>query len=186
MIQKFFLTVCISAISLVNAVAADVTAAEPEWAGDVYLVSTDGTSLEDLEIQTIKSKTQASAGMWLSGGLGGSVRTRYEVEKTASPKRLADGNELYFVFKSTDNNVNPKNYFFIFKLEVAKKRRYAEMAKASAFGGTESNAGNSLQFSATKHGESSYLIKVKGLEPGEYGINTMMDPSKFYMFGIDK
>lgn len=186
MLKKFFFTCCICAISIYNAVATEVTVAEPEFAGDIYLVSADGTTLEDLEVQTVKSKTQASAGMWLSGGLGGSVRMRYEVEKTASPKRLSNGNELYFIFKSTDNTINPKNYFFVFKLEVAKKRRYAEMAKSSAFGGTESNAGNSLQFTATKYGESSYLIKVTGLEPGEYGINSTMDASKFYMFGIDK
>ncbi|MBQ0156765.1 MAG: hypothetical protein KBT22_09360 [Bacteroidales bacterium] len=186
MIKRFIASVCLCVMGIMNSVAADITVAEPEFAGDIYIVSADGTELEDLEVQTIKQKTQASAGMWLSGGMGGSVRMRYEVEKTASPKRLSNGNEIYFLFKSTDNSINPKNCLAVFKLDVAKKRRYAEMAKTSTFGGTESSAGNSLPFTAKKYGESSYLIKVTGLEPGEYGINSSMDASKFYMFGIDR
>lgn len=186
MLKKFFFTFCISAISMFNAIATEVIVAEPEFSGDIYLVSADGTALEELEVQTIKAKTQANAGMWLSGGMGGKVRTRYEVEKTASPKRLENGNEIYFLFKSNDNSINPKNCFSIFKLDVAKKRRYAEVASSSTFGGTEVTGGSSLQFSGTKYGETSYLIKVTGLEAGEYGVNSTMDPSKFYMFGIDK
>ena len=84
------------------------------------------------------------------------------VSKGASTTRL--------IIKAKDNNTDPNSFINIFKFEIKGDERRYQLAEAGTLSKTETNNLSSIEYKAKKYGESSYLIKMEGLTPGEYGI----------------
>lgn len=161
-----------------------VSIAEPEYAGEIVYAE-NGNKAVNLETQTIKIKTQGNASLYVTGI--GAVTTRYEVEGVTSPIKIkaSKNDTLRFICSAKDNSENPRDYLCVFKMEQSKKRRFAEVGKASTYGGVESKGNQSLSFTATKYGNHSYLIEISGLKSGEYGFNMTSNPSRVFCFSFD-
>ena len=80
------------------------------------------------------------------------------------------GDILYFRVK--DQDINPKDYLKVIRFEQKKKERYCVVATATLFGGTETGVNESEKFTVERYGEKSFLITLKDVEPGQYGIST--------------
>lgn len=160
-----------------------VTVAEPEYAGEVVFVKEGDKALE-LETQTIKVKAQGNAALYITGI--GAVTTRYEVDGRESPVQIkaTESDTLRFICSTKDNRENPRDYLASFKFQQSRKRRFAEVAKASTFGGVEDKGNQSLPYRATKYGEHSYLVEMWGLQPGEYGFNMASNPKRAFCFQL--
>ena len=72
--------------------------------------------------------------------------------------------------KGANNNTDPNSFINIFKFQVKGNERRYQVAEAGTFSPTEKNNLAAIEYQAKKYGESSYLLTLTNLEPGEYGI----------------
>ena len=77
---------------------------------------------------------------------------------------------LRLILKAKDNTTDPNQFINIFKFEIYKKERRFQLAEVGTLSAAKTNNIASVEFKAKKYGESSYLIQLEDLEPGEYGI----------------
>jgi len=155
--------------------AQEITVAEPEFAEEtLMLVSNTQGELLKRESGTIKTK--AGASLYLTGI--GKVKSRLTLAGPRSANVGITGHSTtQLIIKAKDNATDPNSFINIFKFEVykQKERRY-QLAEAGTLSKTETNNLSSVDYKAKKYGESSYLIKMENLTPGEYGI-VLGDPN---------
>lgn len=140
---------------------------EPEFVGESILVKADNTATP-LEKQLSQSRTVASTGLILSGI--GKVRQQIQIEGCCANVKFGKNEDVKFIIRNVDNNSDPLSIIRVFKFELKKKFRRAEMASVNNFGATKTNNLDYITFTGKKYGTSSYIIKLSAMEPGEYGI----------------
>lgn len=146
---------------------------EPDFIGEVVAVLPDGSTAK-LEKETVQMRTRANAGVLIVGI--GKAKTKIIIESPAAAVRLDPEQPIQFIVKAVDNNSDPISIINVFRFDVTKKRRLAEVASASTFGSVKTNKLERLRFDAVKYGESSYLLTLIDKPVGEFGI-TVSNPN---------
>lgn len=142
--------------------------AEPEFIGETLILESKDSAIA-LEKSPAQIKTNANAGAYIVGI--GSIKTRLTVKKCCSPVRVKQAEQTRLIVRAVDNYTDPLSIVTVFKFESKRKERRAELESESTFfGGTSSNNMKILTFSAKKFGESSYLLTLDNVQPGEYGV----------------
>ena len=79
---------------------------------------------------------------------------------------------MRFIVRAMDNNSDPLSIISIYKFKVKRNKRTVVIAEDNS--GTvmksRTNSKDLMRFNGKKHGTSSYIIELKNLKPGEYGI----------------
>lgn len=170
--KKLLFSLFIGSVLTINIQAQKID--EPDFVGECILVKQD-ESTTPLEKHLSQNRVVASTGLILTGI--GKVRSQIQIEGCCSATKIKKNEEIKFVIKNVDNLTDPLSIIQIFKMEVKKKYRRAELAAVSSLGSAKSNNLDYVQFSGKKFGTSSYLVKLaSNLEPGEYGI-TISNPN---------
>lgn len=148
---------------------------EPNFVGDCLWIKTiDSTAVVEKQQYTIGSKTPG-------------IFILYGTEKSTT--RFNQNKEVKFIVKVQNNNISPEEQIHILKTEYDKKlkkriidsRQYAFLSQL--YDGAKAAA--CLKFEYKKVGTSSFEIKLKISEPGEYAIHTEGCDKSFSLFGID-
>jgi hypothetical protein len=140
---------------------------EPEFIGETLLIKSDN-SVISLDKSTSQGRTVASTGLMLTGF--GKVRNQIQIDGCCSSVKINKNDDIKFIIRNVDNLTDPMSIISIFKFEIKKKFRRAELSATNSFGSSKSNNLEYLSFSGKKYGDSSYLIKLDDKEVGEYGI----------------
>ena len=147
---------------------------EPDFVGECILVKSDN-SIIPLEKQLAQNRTVASTGLILSGF--GKVRSQLQIDGCCANIKIGKSEGVKFIIKNVDNMTDPLAIIKVFKFEVKKKYRRAELASLNNFGSSKSNNLDYIGFTGKKFGASSYIITLSSaLTPGEYGI-TISNPN---------
>lgn len=96
--------------------------------------------------------------------------------KTAAVSAPA-GQDVRLIVRAANNSTDPESFINIFPFEVKGKERRAQLAEVGTLSAAKENSLGQINFQAKKYGTSSYLIVIKDLKPGEYGIS-LGDPDK--------
>ena len=164
--KRFILSSLISMFALMN-VNAQVTVTEPEFAEETLLLISDNEGiLLKRENGTIKAK--AGASLYLTGI--GKVKSRLTLKGVQSVNEVKGSSTTRLIIKGKDNLTDPNSFINIFKFEVTGKERRYLLAEVGTLSKSESNNLSSVEYKAKKYGDSSYLITITDLTPGEYGI----------------
>ncbi len=163
--KKFSLFILSALLFVANAVAQDYP--EPDFIGECFYIKADGSTMK-LEKSRTVARTKANAGVFIAGI--GKVKTEIHIETPASETRIKEKKGVKLVVKAVDNLSDPMSIIRIFKFEKKKNYRRAEIASVGTFTGSKGNDMEYVDFDAKKNGESSYLIIIDKIEPGEYGI----------------
>lgn len=152
---------------------AQVTVAEPEFIGQVLALKSDteGTLLDK---ESAQIKTKAAASLYIVGI--GSTKSRFTLTGGKAKVRLPKAAQTRLIVKAVDNKTDPLQIINVIRFEAKAKQRRALTSKVNTFGGASSNALDRMDFNAKKYGESSYLVVLDNLEPGEYGV-TVSNPN---------
>lgn len=140
---------------------------EPEFIGEVNLVKNDN-SVALLDKETVKIKTKAGASLYLVGI--GSVKSRITIDTPAALTRAKADEPFHLIVRSVDNNSDPLAVVTIFAFDKKGKSRRAEVSSSNTFGGVSEGNVKHVKYDAKKYGKSSYMIKLKNPQPGEYGV----------------
>lgn len=165
------LLACVAGMGVAGAQTPDIP--EPDFIGEVVAIRPDGTTAK-LEKETVEMRTRANAGALIVGI--GKAKTKIIIESPEAAVRLDGAEPIRFIVKAVDNATDPVSIISVFRFDVTKKRRLAEVASASTFGSVKSNKLERLRFEASKYGESSYLLTLLDKPVGEYGI-TVSNPN---------
>lgn len=139
---------------------------EPEFIGEALLIRGDSTT-NQLEKTLATYTVKANATMYIFGM--GTVKARIEVPGAKSAVRTNSG-DISLIVRANDNLSDPMSIISVFKYNIKKGKRRAEIASAGTFTGTASGNLNAVGFTSKKYGESSYMITIPALAEGEYGI----------------
>lgn len=77
---------------------------------------------------------------------------------------------ITLIVKGVNNQTDPNSYIGIFKFEVKGNERRYQTGEVGIFSGEKTNGLGSIEYKSKKYGESSYLLVLENLEPGEYGM----------------
>lgn len=147
---------------------------EPEYIGQVAHIQEDGKHLIlTKEEAQMKTKTSGFGYIPIPGSsLLDKGKTFLQVKGCSSPTKIDKG-KVTFIIRVKDNNEDPKNALGIFKFEAKKKERRFMMAEVGILAGAKATSSfNTVPYEVKKYGESSYLVTIGDLTPGEYGIVT--------------
>ncbi len=182
--QPLFLLILLSVAPAAFGQTDDIKIPEPEYVGNIVYIN--GGKAIPLEKQKASTKAKAGTSLYLTGI--GKVKGSNVVSGLKSPVRIKRQEELQFIVRNTDNDVDPFQVINIFKLEQHQKKdfRFIQTSSSATFSGSSAMEIDFIPFVASKYGEDSYLISIQNnLDPGEYAIT--MDGSRdlFNMFGVD-
>ena len=168
---------CALALSLCSStyVNAQVTAAEPEFSEETLLLTSDSTGVI-LKRENGYVKAKAGASLYLTGI--GKIKSRLTIDGVKSINTTKGQKETRLILKAKDNDTDPNSFISIFKFQIYKnKERRYQLSEVGTLSAAKTTNLASVEFKAKKYGESSYLIKIEDMEPGEYGI-IIGDPNK--------
>lgn len=151
----------------VNLKAQNVTVAEPEFSEETLLLVSDSEGVK-LSRENGTVKTKAGASLYLTGI--GKVKSRLTLAGATSTSKAKGGTTTRLIVKAADNKTDPNSFINVFKFEVKGKERRYQLAESGTLSKSESNSLASVDYKAKKYGESSYLLVLEDLTPGEYGI----------------
>jgi len=154
-------------ISLISGFSSRTQAqvSEPDFVGEGYLLKADGSivSLEK-EIGDYTAGVSWSSNSWNALSI--------EITGGKSPVRFPSNSDLQLVVRAVDNNSDPLTIIDIYKLKAKKNKRTVVISEDNS--GTlmksRTNSKDMIRFNGKKYGTSSYIITLKNLEAGEYGI----------------
>ena len=164
--KKTFISL-IMILCVSNFATAQVKVEEPEFAEETLFLTSDSTGII-LKRESGYIKTKAGASLYLTGI--GKVKTRLTIDGLTSVNSMKVTRTPRFIIKAKDNSTDPSSFINIFKFDIYKKERRFQLAEAGTLSAAKTNNIANIEFKAKKYGESSYLIKIEDLEPGEYGI----------------
>lgn len=170
--KTIFMAVVMCIITINSSMAQGVM--EPEYIGQVAHVKEDGSlSLLAKEEAQMKTKTSGLGYIPLPGSsLLDKGKTYLQVKGSASPNKVGKG-KATFIIRVKDNNEDPKNALGVFQFETKKKERRFMLAEVGVISGMKATTSfNTVPYEVKKHGDSSYLVIIHDLKPGEYGITT--------------
>ncbi|MBQ4387412.1 MAG: hypothetical protein II822_07410 [Prevotella sp.] len=172
--KKIMIALLLSLCSTMCVKAQQVTAAEPEFSEETILLTSDSEGVL-LKRESGYIKTKAGASLYLTGI--GKVKSRLTIDGNKSVNGIKAGRNARLILKAKDNATDPNSFINIFKFDIYKnKERRYQLAEVGTLSATKTSNLSSVEFRAKKYGESSYLIQLDNLEPGEYGI-TIGDPN---------
>lgn len=154
-------------LMVLGCVSAFGQANEPEFIGEVNLVTDDGKATL-LDKEAIQIKTKAGASLYIVGI--GSVKSRITIKSPKAAARVKDGEPFNLIVRGDDNDSDPMAVIDLFQFEVKGKQRRAEMSKSNTFGGTSEGNMKRVKFTAKRYGKSSYILTMPSIGPGEYGV----------------
>lgn len=147
---------------------AQVTASEPEFSEETMLLTSDSEGVI-LKRENGYVKTKAGASLYLTGI--GKVKSRLTIDGNKSLSSIKAGRTARLILRAKDNTTDPNSFINIFKFDIYKnKERRYQLAEVGTLSASKTSNLASVDFKAKKYGESSYLIQLEDLEPGEYGI----------------
>ncbi len=149
-------------------VNAQVTAEEPEFSEETLLLTSDSTGVI-LKRENGYVKAKAGASLYLTGI--GKIKSRLTIDGAKSINATKAQKTARLILKAKDNDTDPNSFINIFKFQIYnnKERRY-QLSEVGTLSAAKTTNLASVEYKAKKYGESSYLIKLEDLEPGEYGI----------------
>ena len=165
--MKRLLSIAFVAIVATNAMAQQATVAEPEFAEQSLVLTSDSTFIM-LPRESASLKTKASASLYLTGI--GKVKSRITLKGENSNVVVKQEPMLRLIVKASDNKTDPKSFISLFKFEVKTNKRQALVAEVGTFSGASENSLSNIDFNAKKYGEASYILYLDNLTPGEYGL----------------
>ncbi len=144
-----------------NINAQELTVKEPEFAEETLILLSD-TYAEPLArengfFQFVRGWSKVKTMLVVDG-----IRSHSYTAKGKSTTRL--------IIKAVDNKTDPNSFINIFKFVIKNDQRRLELSEAGLSGKFKTNNMSNIDYRAKKYGESSYLITITGLAPGEYGI----------------
>ncbi len=157
---------------------------EPEYIGQVVVVNADSTTmLLKKEAVTMKTKTSKWGMIPIPGSsLLDKAKTLLTLKGKAAPVTLPKGT-VTLIVRAESHDKEPRKVFGVMKLDVGKKNRTFLMGESSFVSGTDMTMNYSnVAFVAKKYGESSYMVVIEDMEPGEYAVN--MDFSQMATFSV--
>ena len=159
---------------------------EPDFIGEVYIIDDQGESQQlDKEIAAFTRGVSWKANSWDALSL--------EIEGGKASTRIACKSTIKLIVRAADNNSDPISIIKIYRLNAKKKKRTTILSENNS--GTlmksRTHTKNQLPFSGKKFGKSSYLLTIKDIKSGEYGI-TVVNPNNIdekqtiiSCFGVD-
>lgn len=147
--------------------AQGISVQEPEFAEETLLLTSDSEGVK-LSRESATIKTKAGASLYLTGI--GKVKSRLTLKGRESASKVKGASTTRLIIKAEDNKTDPNSFINIFKFEIKKNERRYLLAEVGTLSKAESNNLASVEYKAKKYGESSYLIILEDLTPGEYGI----------------
>ncbi len=181
--NAFLIIVSCLFANTINAQSTNI--AEPEFSGNiVYVNGTNGSGIK-LEQQTTSVNTRANGAAYVPiyGVFAGKATSKNVVEGSCSPVQIEKKPKMSFIVRVSDNSVDPVTVINIFKLKSEKDTRTLEVASAK-IGSSKSAGIKYLAFNGTKYGQSSYLVEIDNIDPGEYAITLANRRDIFNMFGV--
>jgi len=138
---------------------------EPDFIGEAYLLEGENEHSQlDKEIGEFSSGMSFSSNSWNALSL--------EIQGGQSQTRIQKGVPIKLVVRAVDNNSDPLTIISIYKFKATKKKRKVVLSEDNS--GTlmksRTHTKDMVRFNGKKYGQSSYLINLNDLEPGEYGI----------------
>lgn len=161
---------------------------DPTFIGDAFILKADNSKIElDKEFGDYTKGVSFSYNSWRALSLevsGSKAKTRFS----------QDNKPLQLVVRTSDNNIDPLTTVSIYKLRSKRKVRSVVISEDNSWTLMKSrtHSKNMLHFGGKRYGTSSYIISLKNLEPGEYGIvvssakNTDQSKAVVSCFAIDK
>lgn len=179
--------ICITALFFIvfawQSFSQEISVPEPEFTGIVLLVKPDGQA-EQLEKQKAASASRADIGAALFGV--SKAKGMNMVSGVQSPVRNAASEKLAFIVRVKENDRDPVEVINLFRMEVdLKKERRTIVTGTVNFNQTTAADIEFIPFHASKYGQSSYLVEVSDLPPGEYALTLDGSRDVFNLFGID-
>ena len=164
--KKVFFTLMMS-MFLSMSINAQVTVTEPDFAEQTLLLTSDNQGVL-LDRENGSVKTKAGASLYLTGI--GKIKSRLTLKGITSTSSVQGGKTTRLIIKAKDNETDPNSFISIFRFEVKGKERRYQLAETRTLSKTETNNLSSIEYNTKKYGQSSYLIIMNDLTPGEYGI----------------
>lgn len=163
--KKLHLLLFILASFLISVSSTLAQVSEPDFVGEAYLLKADGSYVQlDKEIGDFTSGVSFSSNSWNALSL--------EIAGGSAKSRLSSNEPFQLVVRAVDNQSDPLTIISIYKFKAKKKTRSIVISEDNS--GTlmksRTNSKGMVRFSGKKYGSSSYVITLKDLELGEYGI----------------
>lgn len=158
---------------------------EPEFIGQCLAIRTDNRT-EQLVQESLAPRHRSSTGQKLFG-IGKDHIDEMTLKGAQSPVRFRKSDGIAFIIRVPDNLIDPMSVISVFRFKVKKKMRIAEYASVGTFGDRQRNTLERQPFTSRRFGSSSYLIILKGVETGEYGITVdALGSLNVSTFGVDE
>jgi hypothetical protein len=162
----------------------NVKISEPEFSGVIVFVNDSTGSGLPLEMTKIVLKTKGSASLFITGI--GKATTKATVKGKTSTVKVKQKNTLQFVYRGSDNTVNPADVIQLIRFTVKGNNRESELASSGTFTGSSSGDIGFVPFTAKKYKTSSYLVTITNLAVGEYGFSVGKEETKtVHMFSVE-
>lgn len=185
--KTFKLIALFLSINFIISLSVKAQLNEPEFIGEVYKIQDDNSTISiDKDIAAFTSGISWSSNSWNALSI--------EIQEKHAQTRFSSAETLKFIVRAVDNNSDPLSIISIYKLKAKRKKRTVLISEDNS--GTlmksRTNSKDLMRFNGKKHGASSYIIELKNLKPGEYGIivsnpNTIDEKRAIIScFGIDK
>lgn len=163
--KKNHLLLLILALFSVTILPTMAQVSEPDFVGEAYLLKADGSHVQlDKEIGDFTSGISWSSNSFNALSL--------EIAGGSAQSRLSSNEPLQLVIRAVDNQSDPLTIISIYKFKAKKKTRSIVISEDNS--GTlmksRTKSKDMVRFSGKKYGSSSYIITLKDLELGEYGI----------------
>jgi hypothetical protein len=153
---------------------------EPDWINEILYVNHNDKKLQELERQDAISDNRKSAGMQLTGI--SNIKSKLKVKGGSSKSELRPFFGRYqFLYKVENNNLNPKDLLRLYEWKPEGRYRTILIGQISTTG-VKTGYGNPIPFRAQKYKESSYLVTIENLPPGEYGFSIGKEKNTTFMF----
>lgn len=167
------------------AVAAPPQFPEPEFMGQVLAIRTDNTT-EQLVQESLTPRHRSSTGQKLFG-IGKDHIEEMVLQGPRAYVRFRHEEGIAFIVSVPDNRIDPMSMISVFRFKVKKKMRIAEYGSVGTFGDKQSNTLERQPFTSRRFGASSYMIVLRDVRPGEYGITVdALGGLTVSTFGVDE
>ena len=138
---------------------------EPEFIGEAFLLDEQGS-------YTQLDKEMAAYTRGISFRENSFDALSLEITGGKAQTRISKEQPLTLIVRAADNNSDPLSIVRIYRLRAKKKKRTTVLSENNS--GTllksRTHTKNQLSFTGKKYGTSSYLLSIKDIEAGEYGI----------------
>ncbi len=182
--KKILLIIMVIVASMTTSAQNKIT--EPEYDYQIAVLNADSTlTFLQKEKTSVKAKSSMFGMIPVPGsGLLDRAKVNLIVKGTTSAT-IIPGKNIDLVIRLGEGMAkDPKSLIGIIKFNVKKKHREYKMADVGLIGGADVSQYNSVDWNGRKYGNSSYLISLRDLEPGEYGVLAGGDSSMIVTFSI--